>query len=411
MLRAVAMAVTAALVVLLVYTVYLGTISSDLILPTNGVIGKTTPDDAAGGGAGQQALRARTDLQRWRAVSGPSANQPDPKADIMGNPGTEARPPDPATITGPDGRSLVRGWLSRQQGQSGILQEPRRVQGRTSLPGPVKGVFVQPQGRLWRSTHNGPIVFGGAFYLIGVAALLAAFLSVRGRVPIKDGFSGQTVTRFSAFERANHWMSAVSFVLLGLTGLVLLYGKPLIRPWLGADRFGNLAEGSMWLHMALIAPFTLGLMTMLATWTWQNLPTRLDFEWLRQGGGFIRDDQPNPPAERFNAGQKLIFWAVILGGLTLVASGLAMMFPFQWGGYGSMQLAQSIHAIVALLMIGVIFGHIYIGTVGMVGAFDAMWSGQVDRNWAKEHHSRWYNRLTAPGDGAGSRPEERRRSA
>jgi len=69
----------------------------------------------------------------------------------------------------------------------------------------------------------------------------------------------------------------------------------------------------------------------------------------------------------------------------------AMMFPFLWTGYTGMQVVQSLHAAIALLMVGLIIGHIYIGTVGMEGAFSAMWSGWVDRNWAKEHHSLWYS--------------------
>ncbi|MEQ8817286.1 MAG: formate dehydrogenase subunit gamma [Thalassobaculum sp.] len=404
MLRTIATTVTAALVVLLVYTVYLAAVSDDLVVPSNGVIGKAAVDDPAEGNADLQALRARTGLQRWRAESGPSPEQSSPAGAPSATRGA-GTPADSADVARLDGGARVRDWLNREAGQSGLLQAPERVEGHTTLPGPVKDVFVQPAGRDWRSARNGPIVFGGALYMVGVLTLLAVFLAIRGRVPIKEGFSGRSVRRFDAFERANHWMTAVGFVLLALTGLILLYGKSLIRPWLGPDAFGDLAEGSAWLHMALILPFALGLIGMIVAWLWQNLPARVDLEWLKQGGGMLRADGPNPPADRFNAGQKLIFWAVILGGITLIASGVAMMFPFLWAGYAGMQLAQSIHAIVALAMIGVIFGHIYIGTVGMVGAFDAMWSGRVDRNWAKEHHSLWYRRLVG-SEQPPSRPAE-----
>ena len=397
MVRTIATAATAGLVVLLVYTIYLAATADDLVVPSNGVIGSPSVDDPAEGAAGREALRTRTDLQRWRAASGPSPGQP---AATRG----AGTPGDTADVAAPAGPALVQQWLDRGVGQADILQARRQVDGVTSLPGPVKDVFVQPQGRVWRSIRNGPVVFGGALYMVGVLTLLAAFLAARGRVPLKEGFSGRTVERFTALERANHWMTAGSFVLLALTGLVVLYGKSLIRPWLGADVFDDLAEASVWAHMATVLPFSLGVVVMIGLWTLQNLPKAIDWQWLRQGGGMLSDDGPNPPAERFNAGQKLVFWAVVGGGLALIASGVGMMFPFQWAGYDGMQVAQGVHAIAALLMIGVIFGHIYIGTVGMVGAFDAMWSGRVDRNWAKEHHSLWYRRL---GEANGNATEPR----
>ncbi|MEQ8393555.1 formate dehydrogenase subunit gamma [Thalassobaculum sp.] len=396
MVRVIAAIVASALVILLGYTVYLGSVTDDLIVPTNEVAGRKAVDNPSNNAAGRQSIIARTELQRWRAASGPSPEQPRPAA---GRPADGAlKSPDAPNIPYSEGRAVVNDWLSNRDGESKMLREPQNVSGRSSLPGPAKETFVQPQGRQWRSARNGPIAFGGAFYLIGVAAILAVFLSVRGRVPIKEGLSGQTVSRFSAFERANHWLTAGSFIVLALTGLVILFGKDVIRPWLGPDLFGDLAEGSAWLHMALVAPLAVGVAVMIASWSWQNLPTALDWKWLKQGGGFMRDNAPNPPADRFNAGQKLIFWAVILGSIVLIGTGLAMMFPFLWAGYDGMQLAQSTHAIAALIMIGIIFGHIYIGTIGMVGAFDAIWSGNVDRNWAKEHHSIWYGRLSETAD-------------
>jgi formate dehydrogenase subunit gamma len=185
---------------------------------------------------------------------------------------------------------------------------------------------------------------------------------------------------------------------MGLTGLIVLYGKPLLIPLIGEPAFGTLAWWSVWTHMAMAVPFVLGILVMVALWLKDNLPSRLDWEWLKAGGGFLRNDGHNPPARKFNAGQKIVFWSVVLGGIALLASGVVLMFPFYWFGYDGMQTAQTAHAVIALLMIVLIFGHIYIGTVGMEGAFDAMWSGQVDRNWAKEHHRLWYQRLPEAED-------------
>jgi formate dehydrogenase subunit gamma len=146
--------------------------------------------------------------------------------------------------------------------------------------------------------------------------------------------------------------------------------------------------------MAFMLPFMLAVLTMAVLWLRQNLPSKVDWEWLKQGGGFLSDEGPNPPARRFNAGQKLIFWAVMLGGGLLILSGIGLMLPFfLWLDIQAMQWLQIGHAALGLLMIAVIIGHIYIGTVGMEGAFDAMWSGEVDRHWAEEHHSLWVAEL------------------
>jgi formate dehydrogenase subunit gamma len=264
---------------------------------------------------------------------------------------------------------------------------------------------MQPQGRSWRRWHNAQIFYGGALYIFGVSGLIACFLAWRGRIPIREGESGQSIERFGVFERANHWFTAVSFVLMALTGLIILYGNALIRPWLGASAYAELASLSAWFHVAFAVPFFIGILLMIVFWIGQNIPERLDWEWLRRGGGFVSDRQENPPARKFNAGQKLVFWGVSLGGLFLTATGVGLMFPFFWSGYTGMQLAQILHAAVGLLLIGLMIGHIYIGTIGMQGAFQAMWSGRVDRNWAKEHHSLWYRRVAQ--DAQASSPEPR----
>jgi formate dehydrogenase subunit gamma len=188
-------------------------------------------------------------------------------------------------------------------------------------------------------------------------------------------------------------MTASAFMVMALTGLILLYGKPLLIPVIGEGAFVSVASASAWLHMASAVPFVVGILVMIAVWLKDNIPTSLDWEWLKQGGGFL-DNGRKPPARKFNAGQKLVFWGVTLGGLMILASGLALMLPFYWFGYDGMQWAQIIHAVTGLCLIVLIIGHIYIGTIGMEGAIDAMWDGDVDRNWAKEHHSLWYERIT-----------------
>lgn len=362
--------------------------SRDFVLPTNAVIGGGKADPLAENAADYQTLAQRLQLQRWRGDAGPAPEVDQSAIQVQVNYEPEQSPSE-----------RVAGWLGRSDDRSEMLQPRRFLEGQTWVAAnPVVDVLTQPQGRDWRAFRNSWPMFGGGLFIFGVAAVLAIFLAWRGRVSIEEGASGESAPRFGLLERANHWMTAVSFILLALTGLIILYGRSLLRPLIGPAAFGDLALGSAWLHMALIIPFTLGVILMFVMWISHNLPTRLDWEWLKRGGGMGSERSLNPPARKFNAGQKLVFWAVVLGGIVLVASGLTMMFPFLWAGYDGMELGQSIHVISAILMIGVILGHIYIGTVGMEGAFPAMWTGKVDRNWAKEHHSLWYEDLVQRGD-------------
>ncbi len=333
--------------------------------------------DNPAGVSAQAELTARTDMQRW---PGETAHPP-PGVRALGSPASSPQ----------IGEQRVREWWADKRTNQDILDQPRFREGFASLPEPERGVLVQPQGRTWRHLHTVTLFYGGALYIFGVSLLIALFLAVRGPISIAEGASSETVKRFSALERANQWLTALSFLMMALTGLVILYGNSAIRPWLGSSLYAELARASAWSHMTFAVPFVLGVLVMIVLWTRQNLWERLDWQWLKGGGGFLRTDGKNPPARKFNAGQKLVFWSVVLGGLSLTVTGAGMMFQFLWTGYTGMQIVQSLHAAIALLMVGLIIGHIYIGTVGMEGAFSAMWSGWVDRNWAKEHHSLWYS--------------------
>lgn len=352
-----------------------------IVVPTNGVTAAGTRDNPAGMGALLE-LKFRTEMQRWPGqTTGPA-------------PATRALGP-PASGPAIDGEKRALEWWADRDRNRDILDPPLYRKGLSSLPEAERSVLMQPQGRSWREVHNGKLAYGGALYVFGVSFLIAVFLVARGRIRVADGESGQTIRRFSVFERANHWLTAVSFLLLAATGLVVLYGNGLVRPWLGARVYADLARISAWSHMTFAVPFVLGVVVMIAVWTRQNLFERLDWEWLKRGGGFI--GHSNPPARKFNAGQKLVFWGVALGGLVLTLTGAGLMFPFFWTGYTGMQVAQTLHAAIALLMIGLVIGHIYIGTIGMEGAFQAMWSGRVDSNWAREHHRLWYETSASHG--------------
>jgi len=374
------------LAVLLVVVTLQWLSSTDLVWPTVSVRPQAQSNSTSSGTVGQSAAGAASAQSSAMAILAERAelqtdtNKKPPSGEnesLVFQPGV------------PNGESIARGWLQAPPDQQ-LLTPPREVSGLSSLPYRNAERLEQPQGRDWRAGRNVPLRFGGSWLIFGVGLALALFLFARGRVRIVEGRSGETVPRFSAIERANHWMTASAFVIMALTGLVILYGRPVLLPLIGENGLGQIAWWSTWLHVSAAVPFVLGVIIMVVLWLRENLITRLDLAWLRRFGGFLNDDPRKPSARRFNAGQKLVFWGVLLGGIATLASGVTLMLPFNWFGYDGMQWAQLMHAVVALLLIALIIGHIYIGTVGMEGAVDAMWSGRVDRNWAKEHHDLWY---------------------
>jgi formate dehydrogenase subunit gamma len=288
---------------------------------------------------------------------------------------------------------------------------------RTAVTGPESGFLIQADGEAWQLFRNRELATWGAWGLLGMVALLALFFALRGRIRIEAGRSGLTVERFNALERFTHWLTATCFVVLAITGLVLLYGRSLLIPLIGRDAFAVIALGGKYLHNYLAFGFMVGLVLMLVLWIRHNLPNRHDLVWLAKGGGMF--GRGHAPARKFNAGQKFLFWLVILGGVSVSTSGLMLLFPFQIDAFGptfawinwalgtslptqlsalqEMQLAQLWHAIMGLFLTVIIIGHIYIGTIGMEGAFDAMGSGRVDTNWARAHHDKWVEELERKG--------------
>ena len=222
-----------------------------------------------------------------------------------------------------------------------------------------------------------------------------------------------------------------SFVILALTGLNLLYGRYTLLPLLGPEAFTAITIAGKYAHNYLSFAFMAGLALSFVLWVRHNIPSKIDIDWLKAGGGIFTKGAP--PARKFNAGQKIIFWVVMLGGLSVSLSGIALLFPFQTAMFAKtfgllnmigfdlpttltmlqeQQLNQLWHGIVSLVLMTIIVAHIYIGSVGMEGALDAMNSGKVDRNWAKEHHGLWVKEVDAATKAAKSsllnRPKRKR---
>lgn len=278
-----------------------------------------------------------------------------------------------------------------------LMQESNRIVGRVSIPDASLGYLEQPQGRTWRAFNESwtPWILGLAV-LLTLLVLIVLYM-VRGPFRYTRDSSPVFVIRYSSFERFNHWMTAVSFVVLALTGLNYVFGKRLLMPLIGASAFGDMSQIAKYAHNFFAWPFVLGVLVMIVVWTRENLPRRIDLEWLRAGGGLLNNGQ-HISAGRFNAGQKMLFWLVTLAMLIVFASGLMLLFPLALTDVNGMQWWGAIHSIAGALFIALIIGHIYIGTAGTEGAFAGMGTGEVELAWARHHHDQWADQATRVED-------------
>ena len=321
-------------------------------------------------------------------------------------------PPD-----NPDVRTQTQGSVSDTDIWSAIR---KGEVGNVSIPDAKAAQLIQSEGEIWRAVRNGPLTVYGAYALLGTIVFLAIVFVIRGRVRIDHGWAGVTIERFTSLERFGHWLMAGSFIVLALTGLNLLFGRYLLLPVIGKAAFASLTNWGKFAHHYVAFAFMAGVALVFVMWVAHNLPARGDIKWLLKGGGLFVPGS-HPSARKFNAGQKIIFWLVVVATLSASLSGIALMFPFQTDfmartfgvlnvfGAGlptdisplaEQQLEQVWHAIVGIGFTCLILAHIYIGTLGMEGAFDAMGSGQVDLNWAREHHDLWVEETQAKAGAA-----------
>ena len=271
----------------------------------------------------------------------------------------------------------------------------RGTEGYTAVTGQETNVLIQNGGENWRTLRNGPLMQAGLWLMGSFLALMVLFYLIRGSVKIDGGRSGTTVQRWSAFERALHWYTAILFIILTITGLSLMFGRTVLIPLLGKDGFALYAGFAKDLHNYLGPAFAIGLLLEILIWFRHNIPNRHDLKWLAKGGGMI--GKAHAPAGRMNAGEKIWFWLLCTVGVVMVVAGGVLDFPNFGQTREQMQLAHLIHVAGAFILIAVAFGHIYIGTLGTEGAFEGMAKGQVDVQWAKQHHGLWYEELMAQG--------------
>jgi len=279
-----------------------------------------------------------------------------------------------------------------------LLRQHYFISGRGTLADTKSYVIEQPLGRTWRLITGVWMHWIGALVILGVIALLALAYFTIGPMMIEGGRSGRKILRFNTLERFVHWLIVVAFVVLAVTGLNITFGREFLLPLIGPEAFSRWSLMAKYGHDFSSLPFVLGVAIMFALWAKANIPTAVDIRWFKEGGGMIGDK--HPPAEKFNGGQKALFWCAMLGTIGVTISGLFLLFPFYWTNILGMQIAQVLHALIAIAYVGLIIAHIYIGAVGMEGGWEAMANGEVDLNWARQHHALWAEREFGQGPAA-----------
>ena len=323
------------------------------------------------------------------------------------------------------------GYMDQNNGQRNRVQPGNNapmwrgvqggIEGYSSLPkseAPEAGVLIQgpvqypgsrmtTAGEAWRQVRNDWIIpYGGALFLIALGAL-AIFYFTKGTMGHSRGTGPGRIERFTPFERSAHWANAIAFCILAVSGLVMAFGKSVLLPLIGLHLFGWLTWVLKTAHNFAGPLFAVSLLIVFLTFVRDNLPQRGDLKWLFRAGGMLGDHEV--PSHRFNAGEKVVFWGgVLVLGFIVVGSGLVMdkLIPGVEYVRSTMQVTHMVHASAAVLMMCLFAGHIYMGTIGMHGAYRAMRTGYVDAEWAREHHEYWYDEIQA-----GKIPAERSAAA
>lgn len=272
----------------------------------------------------------------------------------------------------------------------------------TTVRGRETGVLVQSAGQTWRQIRNGPVTFYGGWLVVLAVLLIAALYFAKGPIKLHERPTGRLIERFSSVEMVVHWSTAISFCVLGLSGLIMLFGKYVVLPVIGYTLFAWLTALSKNLHNFIAPLFIVSVLAMIVIWLRDNLPRAYDWQWLRKSWAFMMRGE-HVPSGRFNAGEKGWFWIGIVG-LSIVVSytGVILLFPNFDQTRAVMQEAWIWHAAAALIYITIALGHIYMGTIGVEGAYGNMRTGYTDETWAREHHSIWLGEVrsgtrAAPG--------------
>ena len=291
----------------------------------------------------------------------------------------------PGSEIGFNERSSADYWRALNSGEAGY----------SATPGAESGVAINIYGQKWRQARNRILAPWGAWLMGGVLLSIVAFYAFQGPVKLPSGESDTLVARFTPYQRLVHWFTVILFLLLSLTGLILLYGRKLLEPLFGAEAFAAVASGAKEAHNLFGPIFLFALVLLIPLYIKDNLPARGDLKWLAAGGGLAGK---HVSAGRFNCGEKIWFWLVCTLGLGLSLTGLVLDFASLGIERTAIELAHLIHVIAAFTLITVSFGHIYLGTVGIEGTLRGMLNGSVRRRWAEQHHDQWLQQIEAATD-------------
>jgi formate dehydrogenase subunit gamma len=279
---------------------------------------------------------------------------------------------------------------------SEVRQRGLPTRGVTQVRGVESGVLINAQGDRWaRFRTNNPVKYAPVA-LLGVILILVLFYALRGKVGIEGGLSGRMVKRFNDYERILHWVLAIVFLFLAISGLVLLLGRTLLIPLFGHHVFSLLASASKEGHNLFGPIFLVSLVMMVISFARRNIYEKGDLTWLLKGGGFI--GKGHVSGGFFNMGEKSWYWLVIIVGLLISISGLILVLPNFGQGRVIMAISHVVHVVGAILLIAISIGHMYMGSIGTEGSNEAMKSGYVDINWVEAHHDRWAKQVKENGE-------------
>jgi len=283
-------------------------------------------------------------------------------------------------------------WRYVREGNSGY----------TSQSGPyATNVLIQNGGENWRSLRNGPVASIAPWWLAIVLLAIGAFYYLYGEAKLESRPTGKKIVRWTQNERILHWYTATLFIILAISGLSLLFGRAVLIPILGLKGFSYFADAAILLHNYLGPFFVVGILLELIAWIKHNIPSQVDWDWIKQWGGMM-GKKSHPHAGRMNGGEKLWFWIIATVGIAVCITGLILDFPNFGQSREAMQLSNLIHATLGVIWISVALGHIYIGTIGTEGALEGMTTGKVSVEWAKQHHDLWYEEMRRSGRGESS---------
>ena len=286
-------------------------------------------------------------------------------------------------------------WRAVREGDAGY----------TAVSGQETGVLIQNGGQNWRQYRNGPVVFYGGLLLLGmVSALLLYHLIIGGQKLEHE--TGRLMLRWPAFDRVIHWSTAVLFIILAITGFSLLWGRYILIPIFGAEGFAAYANIAKPVHDYLAVPFIVAFTVGLLIWFKHNIPKSYDLKWFLEGGGYLPNGK-HPPAGFSNAGEKALYWTLLLGGIAMMVSGWFLLFPNMGFDRGQMQTANIVHAVSAIILMAFVFVHMYLATIGSPGVLRGMVTGYIDEGYAQQHHPLWFDEVkgkVAAKTGGGAAP-------